>query len=470
MLLRERYKAAITAVIEGDREVARVQAARAALVEQALLACLAVGFTDQSSGGPAWSPDVVTQRILVTELAVALRLSESDARRLVDTAEGLTGPFTDTRAALEAGLISYRHAEKIIQHAATLPPECVADFQARLLPVARRVSVQRLTRHARAEIEQAQPATAIGRHLAAAANRRLSLDPAADGMAFLTLFLPAVEAVAIFNRATDLAKGLKAASDPRTLTQLRVDTLTDLMLNNETCIPGATKGIRPHVNVTVPALTLLRRPHDPNTRTRNGTGTGTDAAVRRGTGPTLEGHDAGSATLEGHEGGAAGIGGYDTGPAMLEGYGPIDRLTALRLTKDAPGFYRILTDPATGITLNYGRTRYRPPQDLDQLIRTTHSECTFPLDCTPSATADLDHTEPWETGANTSLNNLSPLCTSHHKVKHHTEWHIVQDPAGTGTITWTSPAGFEYIIEPTPITRPTPHFTSSTSANNSNGE
>ncbi|MCU1475978.1 MAG: endonuclease, partial [Subtercola sp.] len=231
MLLRERYKAAISAVIEGDREVARVQAARAALVEQARLACLAVGFTDQSTGGPAWTPDVVTQRILVTELAVALRLSESDARRLVDTAEGLTGPFTATRAALEAGLISYRHAEKIIQHAATLPPECVPDFQARLLPVARRVSVQRLTRHARAALEQAQPTTAIGRHLAAAANRRLTLEPAADGMAFLTHYLPAVEAVAIFNRATDLAKGLKAASDPRTLTQLRVDTLTDLMLN-----------------------------------------------------------------------------------------------------------------------------------------------------------------------------------------------------------------------------------------------
>ncbi|MCU1476511.1 MAG: endonuclease, partial [Subtercola sp.] len=53
-------------------------------------------------------------------------------------------------------------------------------------------------------------------------------------------------------------------------------------------------------------------------------------------------------------------------------------------------------------------------------------------------------------------------CSSHHKVKHHTEWHIVQDPAGTGTITWTSPAGFEYIIKPTPITRPTPHFTAAT--------
>jgi hypothetical protein len=409
--LREQYKAAVATVFDADRDVARAQAARAAAVEEARQACLAVGFTDETPGGPGWSADVVTQRILVTELAAGLHLNESDARRLVDTAEGLAGAFTDTRTALEAGDISYRHAEKMIQHAATLPPECLREYQARLLPVARKVSVQRLVRHARAVVEEAQPSTAIDRHLTAARTRRLTIDPAADGMAFLTHYLPAVEAVAIYNRATDLAKGLKAASDPRTLTQLKVDVLTDLMLNGETSIPGASTGVRATVTVTVPALTLLN-----NARS-------------------------------------------DAGPAVLEGYGPIDRHTALRLTKDAPGFYRVLTDPATGIALNYARTKYRPPQDLDQLIRATHSECVFPLDCTPSSTAELDHTIAWDDDGTTAFSNLSPLCSSHHKVKHHTAWTITQHPNSTGVITWTSPAGFVYTVEPTPITKPTPHFT-----------
>ncbi|WP_203585996.1 HNH endonuclease signature motif containing protein [Subtercola lobariae] len=441
-LLRERYKAAVGAVIDSARTVAVAHAEHAARVENARQACLAVGFTDQSTGGPTWTPDVVTQRILVTELAVALRLNETDARRLIDTAEGLAGTFTATRTALESGQISYRHAEKIIQHSATLPPECLADYETRLLPIAGRVCVQRLTRHARATAEEAQPQTAIERHLTATTHRHLSLDPAADGMAYLTMFLPAVEATAIYHRATALGKGLKAGGDPRTLAHLRLDTMTDLMLNAETSIPGATHGIRAHITLTVPALTLLgqRSPTPPsNTRRRTS---------RTGTRPT-DYDEAIPAS-------------YDEGPAMLDGYGPIDRLTALKLTKDAPSFWRVLTDPATGITLNYGRTRYRPPTDLDHLIRTLHTECTFPTDCAPSTTAEIDHTRPWEHGANTELRNLSPLCSNHHKVKHHTAWHIEQDPARPGTIIWTSPAGYHYTVDPTPITRPTPHFTDAT--------
>jgi hypothetical protein len=472
--LREQYKAAVATVFDADRDVARAQAARAAAVEEARLACLAVGFTDQSAGGPGWSADVVTQRILVTELAAGLRLNESDARGLVDTAEGLAGAFTDTRTALQSGDISYRHAEKIIQHSPTLPPECLREYQARLLPVARKVSVQRLARHARAAVEEAQPVTAIDRHLTAAATRRLTIDPAADGMAFLTQYLPAVEAVAIYNRATDLAKSLKAASDPRTLTQLRVDVLSDLMLNGETSIPGATMGIRAHVTVTVPALTLLSDTTGMNAPTArpdnvNGVNPGTatldddaNPATAGGHDPgpaTLNGYDPGPAILNGYDPGPAILNGYDPGPAVLQGYGPVDRHTALRLTRDAPGFYRVLTDPATGIALNYARTKYRPPAELDQLIRTTHSECVFPLDCTPSSTAELDHTIAWDDDGTTNVSNLSPLCTSHHKVKHHTAWTITQHPNGTGVITWTSPAGFEYVVEPTPITKPTPHFT-----------
>lgn len=238
-------------------------------------------------------------------------------------------------------------------------------------------------------------------------------------------YLPAVEAVAIYNRATDLARGLKNNGDPRTLTQLRADALTDLMLNAESSIPGATTGIRAYVRVTVPILELLNSP------------SGSTASSTRGKARLLM---------------------RAAGPARLEGYGPIDRLTALELTRDAPSFARVLTDPVTGVALCYGRSRYKPPAELDELIRTVHSECTFPLDCVTSARADLDHTEPWEDGASTAFGNLSPLCASHHKVKHHTEWKVVQDPLGSGTITWTSPAGFDYIVDPTPIARPVPQF------------
>ncbi|UFS57498.1 HNH endonuclease signature motif containing protein [Subtercola endophyticus] len=436
-MLRAAYASSVAAVLEGEREAARASAEQATRIDRMRRAALALHFADQSSGGPKWTPDVVVQRTVVTELAVGARLSEADARRKIDTAQGLCGAFAQTRRALERGLISYRHAEKIVQHARLLPDDRIDDYEARILPAAQRASAQRLERDCRAAVEEAQPTTAIQRHLDACAERRLSLDPGSDGMAYLTMFLPAVEAVAIFNRATDLARSLKNAGDPRTLTQLRIDTIADLALNAESSIPGATRGIRAHVRLTVPALTLVA-PSTPSS----------EAHMPE----ALQPAEASERKLDASETG---------GPANLEGYGPIDRLTALELTRDAPGFERVLTDPATGIALNYGRQRYKPPADLEDLIRTVHNECTFPLSCSPSATADLDHTRPFSDGGSTEFGNLSPLCSSHHKVKHHTEWRVEQHPGAHGTaatITWTSPAGFSYVVEPTPIARPVPIF------------
>ncbi|WP_172582993.1 HNH endonuclease signature motif containing protein [Subtercola boreus] len=524
----------MTAVLQSHRLLAAAQAEHAALVEEARLAGVGLHSQDTFRGGPQWSSQMVAEREVTTELAVALHLSEGDARRLLHTSEGLTGVFSSTMTALRSGTISYRHAEKIVECSRTLPADCLPAYEAELLPAARNVSVQRLERLARSAVEHAQPDTAIQRHTDAAACRRLYLEPASDGMAYLSLYLPAVEAVAIYNRATELGRSAKNSGDPRTLTQLRVDTLTDLMLNAETQIPTVTPGIRARVNITVPVLALLPAlpghptasegcppipPATPTAVLATSTAaptapTSTPAAPRATLATPTSAPTAPRATLATPTAAATApratpatqtstptapratpatpptttassttadpppddheidgrfvalVAGLDTGRwAELEGYGPIDQHTALILTRDAPSLRRILTDPITGIPLAYRRERYRPPADLDELIRLTHTECTFPLDCTPSTTADLDHTIAWEDGGTTDLLNLSPLCTSHHKVKHHTTWTIEQTP--TGTITWTSPAGFEYHVEPTPPTpprpssavRPTPRFT-----------
>ncbi|WP_172582819.1 HNH endonuclease signature motif containing protein [Subtercola boreus] len=502
---RERFAAAVTAVLQSHRLLAAAQAEHAALVEEARLAGVGLHSHDTFRGGPQWSSQMVAEREVTTELAVALHLSEGDARRLLHTSEGLTGIFASTMTALRSGAIPYRHAEKIVQHSHTLPAACLPAYEAELLPAAKKVSVQRLERLARSAVEHAQPDTAIQRHTDAAACRRLYLEPASDGMAYLSLYLPAVEAVAIHTRATEMGRSATNSGDPRTLSQLRVDTLTDLMLNAETQIPTVTPGIRARVNITVPVLTLLTtHPEapaghgtapaahgvlptcDPSSAIAEGTtptpttpapgaapatpapatppGTAAPATPAPGTAapatpapttpnssPDDSGTDDRFAEL---------IAGLDTGRwAALEGYGPIDQHTALILTRDAPSLRRILTDPITGTTLAYGRERYKPPADLDELVRLTHTECSFPLDCTPSTAADLDHTIAWNDGGTTELLNLSPLCTSHHTAKHHTSWTIRQ--TDDGTITWTSPAGFEYTVERTPLTpptRPRPHF------------
>ncbi|UFS60193.1 HNH endonuclease [Subtercola endophyticus] len=435
--LRDVLALAVREVIDGARAIAEAQADQAVRIERVRRARLELRPVDRSAGGTAgtsgtgWSAEAVAEREVVTELAAALHLNEPDARRAVETSSRLTADFPETLDALRRGMISYRHAEKIVQHSFVLADDVLADYERRVLPVAETVSVQRLEREARAAVESAQPTTAIERHLEAAKTRRVYVEPGADGMAYLTHYLPAVEALAIYNRATELARSLKNAGDPRTLTQLRADALTDLMLNGETSIPGATRGIRPHVRLTVPVLTLLGA-------------VPTQIGPQRTAPADLDPTHCDPTYLD---------------PAQLEGFGPIDRLTALELARDAPSLVRVLTDPITGCVLNYGRQRYKPPAELDELVRLAYQECTFPISCTSSAVAELDHTRAWSEGGETSFGNIAPLCSTHHKVKHHTEWKVEQDPGGSGIITWTSPAGFAYRVEPTPIVRPKPRFT-----------
>ena len=49
-------------------------------------------------------------------------------------------------------------------------------------------------------------------------------------MAWLNAYLPAEEAVAAFNRIQSAATALQCVEESRTLTQLRADVLSDLLL------------------------------------------------------------------------------------------------------------------------------------------------------------------------------------------------------------------------------------------------
>jgi hypothetical protein len=138
----------------------------------------------------------------------------------------------------------------------------------------------------------------------------------------------------------------------------------------------------------------------------------------------------------------------------LVGFGPIDPLTAARITARAPSLTRVLTDPVTGQATTYGRTRYTPSKDLHDLVELIWAECNFPGCSTVSSACDLDHTIAWCDGGETSLANLGPACPKHHKVKHWTDWTVVRDENLVAT--WTSPAGYEYVIVPEPIARPAP--------------
>jgi hypothetical protein len=147
--------------------------------------------------------------------------------------------------------------------------------------------------------------------------------------------------------------------------------------------------------------------------------------------------------------------GIDEHPGDLAGYGPLPASVARRIAAEGT-WRRLLTDPASGRLLDYGTTRYRPPQDLvDHVVMRDQTCCG--IACTrPAAACDIDHTIGYPDGPTADW-NLGPPCRPHHNGKTHALWHLSQpDP---GHFRWRSPTGHHYDRPPTqigPILHPPP--------------
>jgi len=402
----------VGAIAGVDRVIAAAHAARTLMIDQARQWSEATESVSERAADGGWNTSVRAQRVLASSLACALRLPERSAERLIADSELLVHELPQTQQALSDGRVSWRHATAIVEHARTLPEESRAAFEAAVLPHAERLTVALLNKKARRVRELVHPEPVDVRHRLAAEERRVELDFCADGMAWLSLFLPAVQAKAAFDRIVDIADceardaarqactvGLasRAASpgtSELTLTQRRADIAVEL-LTTGTAATGRDRGIRATLAITVPVLRLL---------------------------------------------------GASDEPATLEGYGPIDTETALELAGTATSFVRILTHPETSAVLSVGRDRYRAPTDLRTFLRVSDETCRFP-GCNRSAKrCELDHTVDWVHGGQTAHDNLAHLCPSHHHLKHQTGWRVRQ-LAGR-TLEWTSPGGQTYLTHP----------------------
>ena len=99
---------------------------------------------------------------------------------------------------------------------------------------------------------------------------------------------------------------------------------------------------------------------------------------------------------------------------------------------------RLVTDPVGGTVLDVGRTRYRPPAGLADLVRARDGACVFPTCQVPASRCDIDHLTAWGEGGTTSLDNLVTLCEAHHRLKHTPGWALTRDQA-SGVLSWHTP-------------------------------
>lgn len=383
----------IDAAVAAEALIARASALRTDLIDRARRCVEAEEQRlGESRDVSAWSVAERARRTVTAELSAALRIPEITMRAMIAESEVIMHELPATRSALADGLISYRHAQRIVDHATSLPESAREQFEQAVIPVALTQTVAKLDRRARVIRERMHPQSIDERRVSAVERRCIRFEPGRDGMAYLTAHLENSAVVAIHERLTDVATA--AVGDDLTLDQARADALMHLLINGVTS-SGVEAGIRATVAITVPVLTLM---------------------------------------------------GASDEPGYLHGVGPIDANTARELACTATSFTRILTHPETGAVLSVGRDSYAVPADLKRWLALRDETCRFPGCSRAAKRCDVDHTDDWGESGHTQHDNLAHLCRGHHRLKHQTRWRVKQ--IGEGSLEWVSPSGHTYRTDP----------------------
>jgi hypothetical protein len=435
-----------------DREESARSAERAATLA-ALVQCL--GGTSEDPFRRLDAPTLASG-----EVSAALRVSARSAKAMVHEALELTRcAWAPVLEAMSAGRIPHRRVRAILDAAVPVPAQNLAAFAAEAAVLAgpsrpdgtldtdSLPSPGALGRRLRrlAEKHAAEPLAA--RKAAALERRKVDIEPAGDGMCWLTAYLPLERAAAIDTRLQAIARSLDSPHEARTMAQRRADVFADLLTDG---VPasGPASGTRTEVIVTIPARVLGGAV--PTTGSTEG---GVREARVRG----------GQARDD---------------VAEVLGYGDIDADAARLLAAHASTWTCMWVDPASGAPLAVGRRRYTPTAAMRRFLGARDCTCRFPGCDKPGAAAEADHTRDWSTGGPTSTDNLALLCPEHHRLKTLGYWRARQvsqageprrDPATTtagvgvgagaaatrgargeppGTIEWTSPTGRRYLTHP----------------------
>ncbi len=407
---------------------------------------------------PSGKPDPgMAFSLAASEAAAILCVPQSTGQRLMSEAGSLCGVHAVTLGNLEQGGISYGHAQTVLDQCQDIEAVGLPGFEAKLLEAAAGQTAAQFRVRARRLRENQYPQGIVQRQLSALGKRKVCLEPAADGMSWLSAFLPAENAQAIFTQLSRAARGEQADGDPRRVDELRADILQDLLMSGggHPCDGQGSAG----------ADLSGARPGGRSGTAGDPFSTGQDAgadtsgtAAGIGTGAGCGSDASTDARAKGKAGARAGaraeilvlisaetLFGADDQPAELHGYGPISPEAARRMAREAAKWTPVERDPDTEEILRVGRRR-KVRAGLQRWLRARDGTCRFPGCRTNAVISEIDHTRPWVQGGATDHDNLEHLCRRHHMFKTKGFWKACQPAAGV--IEWTSPGGRTYRTEP----------------------
>ncbi|WP_460752364.1 HNH endonuclease signature motif containing protein [Myceligenerans cantabricum] len=302
----------------------------------------------------------------------------------------------------------------------------------------------------------------------AAAGSNVWLESAGPGMALLTALLPAKDGARVFNAvqvgADQLLRGPGRA---RRRGQCRADALTSLVTGRMVPHPvdETSAEAEPGTGVTVPTTApgvLVPPVLDTDLVPVPAEDDGVLSTVPAPTcaeveaGVVVRGIEAPATVRVTVPATVLADPGDDT-PGILDLLGPVPAETARQIAAEGL-WYRLVTDPVTGILTDYSTTAYQPPPRLRTAIQARDGVCAHPHCDRTAERCDLDHIEPFDGDhtyrpgepGQTRASNLHALCRKHHNLKTLAGWQVERDPV-TGAETWASPTGHVEACRPDPV-------------------
>ncbi|WP_372697869.1 DUF222 domain-containing protein [Arthrobacter sp. JSM 101049] len=423
------------------------------------------------------------------EIALVASLSQGQAHRLLGQADTLVSDTPEVLEALTLGRIGASHVQRILEHTRHIVPETPAlpprdadasvreewerevaaraaqarvdrrDFGADMLAIAPGKSPSQLRSRGQQVLEKYYGLSFTKRSRTALRDRRITVDEASDGMAWLSGYLPTASCHAIYSKIDGMARLLKADPDSaaavaqaareagndaapgtpadnpneqRTMDQLRADVLIDTVLNGPR--GQGLESVNAEVFVTVPSTLFPGTPGGPVAA--DGTPVDGESSRSNDGADAATGGQAPIATTLTAPGGLS-VGELEPGAAVpsLLGGGPIDQISATRLMAAARTWWRVITDPVTGAIVEFGQTRYRPTRAQRAILQFRDACCTTPGCTGPARTCDVDHTDEWQDGGGTDIGNIHFGCRRCHRLKSLGLIEVEQRSGGTILVT-----------------------------------
>lgn len=285
---------------------------------------------------------------IAAQIALARRESPVHGARHLGLARVLTTELPHTLAALTEGRISEWRATLVVKASITLDEAGRRELDQRLAVRLDTMSDRQADAAARALAYELDPRAYVERASHAASERRVTMRPAPDTMAYLTALLPAKEAVAVFKALHDAAATARAVGDERSSDQVKADTLVQRVTGQ-----ASAAAVPLEIGVVITDTSLIGAP--------------------------------------GH--------GSDHTAAHLEGYGPIPAADVRRWLNEpasrgaAVWVRRLFTDPVTDVVTTIDPKRRRFPCAIRDLVVARDQWCRTPWCGAPIR--HTDHAKRW---------------------------------------------------------------------------